>query len=367
MKIAFIGGRDIHTLGGIENYMYNLATELAKRGHEPIVYCESDRDAVERVNGFKVIHQKSVGGRYLCKILLSFRATWNALRKESGIEVYHYNAWPPSLASWIPRMLGKTSLLQGHGFEWRHSKYSPIQKRILKFMEWLTAKMNRNIILVSQEQTDYFREKYGRECVTVPTATHLPQSSDNKGVLEKYGLAGGGYFLFLGRLAKVKNPDYLISAFIKSGIRDKKLVIAGNNDAVPDYVQSLHMLAEGHENVVFTGAVYGEDKNVLLDNCFAFCIPSTSEGLSIALLEAMSFGRVCIASDILPNRECLGESGVFCKYEDADDLAEKMVRVNEDYASLEWQEEYNRRRVSGNFTWEAVTDKYVAFLQSRLG
>ena len=33
MKIAFIGGRDIHKLGGIENYMYNLATELVKLGH----------------------------------------------------------------------------------------------------------------------------------------------------------------------------------------------------------------------------------------------------------------------------------------------------------------------------------------------
>lgn len=39
MKIAFIGGRDIHKLGGIENYMYNLATELVKLGHEPVVYC----------------------------------------------------------------------------------------------------------------------------------------------------------------------------------------------------------------------------------------------------------------------------------------------------------------------------------------
>ena len=65
MKIAFIGGRDIHKLGGIENYMYNLATELVKLGHEPVVYCESDRNEKELVNGFCVIHQKSIGGRFL--------------------------------------------------------------------------------------------------------------------------------------------------------------------------------------------------------------------------------------------------------------------------------------------------------------
>ena len=66
MKIAFIGGRDIHLLGGIENYMYNLASNLAAMGHEPIVYCESDRNATEWINGFKVVHRKSVGGRLLC-------------------------------------------------------------------------------------------------------------------------------------------------------------------------------------------------------------------------------------------------------------------------------------------------------------
>ena len=57
MKIAFIGGRDIHKLGGIEAYTYNLCTELVKMGHEPIVFCESDRDEEEVVNGLKVFHK----------------------------------------------------------------------------------------------------------------------------------------------------------------------------------------------------------------------------------------------------------------------------------------------------------------------
>ena len=144
MKIAFIGGRDIHKLGGIENYMYNLATELVKLGHEPVVYCESDRNEKELVNGFCVIHQKSIGGRFLCKILLSYKATIGSIFSRQHFDVYHYNAWPPSLASWIPRLCGKIAILQGHGLEWKRTKYSPIQQRIMKFMEWVTAKMNNH-------------------------------------------------------------------------------------------------------------------------------------------------------------------------------------------------------------------------------
>lgn len=47
--------------------MYNLATELVKMGHEPIVYQESDHNGEEWVNGFKVVHQKSFRNAALTK------------------------------------------------------------------------------------------------------------------------------------------------------------------------------------------------------------------------------------------------------------------------------------------------------------
>ena len=90
----------------------------------------------------------------------------------------------------------------------------------------------------------------------------------------------------MGRLVQDKNPDYLIKAFIASGLRllDKKLVIAGSNDADQAYVDCLHKLAEGYSNILFTGSVYGDDKEKLLAECMAFCIPSTLEGLPLRYL-----------------------------------------------------------------------------------
>ncbi len=365
MKIAFIGGRDIHILGGIENYMFSLATHLAAMGHEPIVYCESDRNATEYVNGFKVIHHKSIGGRFLCKILLSLRSTIDALCNEKGVEYFHYNAWPPSLWSWIPRLCGRKALLQGHGLEWKRTKYSPMQRRIMHFMEWLTAKMHRNIIVVSDEQRDYFASAYHRHCTTIPTAINLPAPDErDSDILARYGLTRGGYFLFLGRLVQDKNPDYLIRAYKASGITSKRLVIAGNNDQLPDYVASLHALGDDCDRVVFTGAVYGADKNTLLRNCFAFCIPSTIEGLAITLLEAMSYARLCIASDIPANREGLGANGIWVKAEDEGDLAEKLRYTTEHYAELSPLEAKNYERVREHFTWDKISAQYIEYLKS---
>jgi len=364
MKIIFIGGRDIHQLGGIESYMYNLATCLKNKGHEPVVFCESAKNIVEYVNGFKVVHNKSIGGRYLCKILLGHKATLYALFKERDAKMYHYNGWGPAMAAWLAAVCGKTIVYQSHGLEWQRTKYTSRQQKIMKFMEWLTVKLMKNITAVSQEQTDFFLTEYGKKCMTIPTAVNLPAEYYEGDVLEKYKLEDEGYYLYLGRLVQDKNPDYLIKAFNKSGIKGKKLVIAGSNDADLKYVEYLHQLGADNPNVIFTGAVYGNDKEKLLSACFAFCLPSTLEGLPITLLEAMSHKRICLASDIPANKEALGDSGVWVKYEDVDDLCDKLLFILKNHKYLENQKEVNYRRVVDNFTWDRVSVLYIQYMKS---
>ena len=58
------------------------------------------------------------------------------------------------------------------------------------------------------------------------------------------------------------------------------------------------MLAKDDPNIIFTGAIFGADKDTILRNAWVFCLPSSMEGLPISLLEGMSYGKVCIASDI---------------------------------------------------------------------
>ena len=59
MKIVFIGCRDITKIGGIENYMYNLTTHLDQKGFSCVVYCESDKQKHEFINGVEVYYWKS--------------------------------------------------------------------------------------------------------------------------------------------------------------------------------------------------------------------------------------------------------------------------------------------------------------------
>lgn len=365
MKIAFVGGRDIHKLGGIENYMFNLATKLVELGHEPIVYCESDKDKIEWVNGFKVIHWKSPQNVYLCKVWLGLKSTLHAMFKEKNVKVIHYNGWAPSLFHFVA--LNKKTILMGHGLEWKRTKYSKKQQRIMKSMEHITAVLNKNLLMCSEEQTKYFAEHYRRKCITMPTAVNMPSETPNvSDILKKFCLTEGEYFLYLGRLVQDKNPDYLIKAFNEADIQNMKLVIAGANDAMPAYVNSLQELAKGNDRIVFTGAVYGNDKEALLHSCGVFCIPSTIEGLAITLLEAMSYGKPVIASDIEANKEGLGENGYWVKAEDVVTLKQQLTYCSDNLKEVAKSGIINKTRIEKEYTWDFVSQKYSRYINNLL-
>lgn len=368
MKIVFIGGRDIHLIGGIESYMYNLTLNLARLGHYPIVYCESTRNVSLFENGVKIICRKSPRNNLVCKPLMGFIFTIKALVTERNISVIHYNAWPPSLSCWIPRLFGIKSLMQGHGLEWQRTKYSECQRKIMKFMECVTAFMNQHLIMCSKAQSNYFKENYNKNAPTIPTAINIPeQDADDEivaQVLNEYGLINGQYFLFMGRLVQEKNPDYLIRAFEALDNNSYKLVIAGDNETNQSYVKNLHELAR-HSSIVFTGAVYGKIKDILLRNAYAYCLPSSMEGLSISLLEAMSYKLPVIASDIEANHEVLPkDNAVWVKPEDIQSLL-SALRFCIDHRDLIYRySEENYRIVLENYTWETVTQKYLEYLKS---
>lgn len=365
MRIAFIGGRSFNSPDGIATYMYNLATELVKSGYDPIVYCESNENKIETLNGFKVVHWKSYKSAALTKILLGIKSTFHALFKEKGVFVFHYNTWAPALvASYIPPLFGRKVLIQNHGLEWKRTKYSDRQKKLMKVMEKFAAKTHKHWTLVSQEQTDFFLSEYHRKGVTIPCAVRIPGNIQNSDILNQYGLKGKDYFLYMGRLVQEKNPLYLIKGYIQSGITDKKLVICGSNPHVTEYEEKLYEITKNNNNIIFTGAVFGADKDVIYRNCFAFCIPSTLEGLPMSLLEAMSYKKIVLASDIPSCHEALGKSGVWVPYEDAIAIATALKHINNDYDELKWQEMANYQRVLKHFSWQNTTRLYIDFITS---
>ena len=85
-------------------------------------------------------------------------------------------------------------------------------------------------------------------------------------------------------------------------MRNCKLVLAGDTDFEDEYSRGLQEMARKN-GVVLTGFIKGRELHSLLTHCCCYCLPSSHEGLPIALLEAMSYKVPVVVSDIPANLE----------------------------------------------------------------
>ena len=153
------------------------------------------------------------------------------------------------------------------------------------------------IIVLSENVQNYFRDTYGRETVFIPNGVSSPEKVPAQQITETFGLKKDEYILFLGRLVPEKGVHYLIEAFMQTDT-DKKLVIAGGSSDTDDYVENLKQKAATDSRILFTGFVQGRILEELYSNAYVYVLPSDLEGMPLSLLEAMSYGNCCVVSDI---------------------------------------------------------------------
>jgi glycosyltransferase involved in cell wall biosynthesis len=143
------------------------------------------------------------------------------------------------------------------------------------------------------------------------------------------------------------------------GETDKKLVIVGDGAFTDDYAAELKALAKGNDNIIFTGNQSGEVLAQLYANAYLFVQPSESEGLSLALLEAMARRVPVLVSNIDANLEAIGEAGFKFANKDVADLTEKLRFLLIEEELVKTRGEAGRLRIEKNFNWETIAKEVV--------
>jgi glycosyltransferase involved in cell wall biosynthesis len=220
------------------------------------------------------------------------------------------------------------------------------------------------IIVLSENVREYFREKYGRECRHIPNGVTAPERAEPDVIRDKYGLDRDSYLLYLGRLVPEKGIGYLIEAY-QALDTDRKLVIAGGSSDTDEYARELYRMAEGDPRIIFTGYVEGRELRELYSNAYVYVLPSDLEGMPLSLLEAMSYGNCVITSDIRECTEVTGELGISFRAGDALDLRDKLTML---CGSQETVTEYKTRSaeyVLSRYSWDDVTQKTLALYRGQ--
>lgn len=112
-------------------------------------------------------------------------------------------------------------------------------------------------------------------------------------------------FVYQGRIAPEKNVEALLKAWRLANMGDRsKLLMVGDGPLK----SSLELLYNNEQGVIWLGFVGDEAQRIeILRSADVFILPSLVEGLSLSLLEAMSCGLACIATDAGADGEVLNE------------------------------------------------------------
>lgn len=313
--------------GGIEIVVEELSSRMATLGNEITIYNRKRKNA-EKLTEYKGCTLKEVftiDKKIFDAIVYSYFATSQV--KKGDYDVIHIHAEGPCAFMGKLKKCKAKKVVTIHGLDWQRGKWSGLGSKFLMWCEKQAVKYADEIIVLSKNNVEYFEKTYGRKTVFIPNGVNKPEIKSANQIKEKWGLEKDNYVLFLARLVPEKGAHYLIDAWKKltpDQKQGKKLVIAGGNSHADAYYDELMETCNGVEDIITTGFIQGEILEEIYSNAYLYVLPSDIEGMPMSLLEALSYGNVCLTSDIPENTEVLQTDGYTFKKSDVQDLADKL-------------------------------------------
>ncbi|OHA96988.1 MAG: hypothetical protein A3J09_02915 [Candidatus Zambryskibacteria bacterium RIFCSPLOWO2_02_FULL_51_21] len=359
MKIIY--GITKSNFGGAQRYVFDLATEAKKAGHDVAVLCGGEGSLVrkleeEKVRVITMPHLKR--DISIIDEFKSFYFIFQTLRKERPA-VFHTNSSKMGgLGNLAARLAGvKKIIFTSHGWEFNAPRPWWQKILIMKFV-WLTIALSHKTICVSKktrEQISWFPFIQGKLAVVhngIAPFFLLPKEAARRalGIHDNEILLAGT----LSELHPVKGLDILLDAWGKFTKKNEATLVmlgdGGIRESLEDYAGELDIA----DRVIFKG--YLDNAKQYLNAFDIFCLPSRSEALPYTLLEAGIASRPVIASNVggIPEIIENGISGALVPPEDSETLFSTLVLFAEDKILRERLGSALRQTVEESFSIEKM-------------
>ena len=353
--------------GGVEKYVVDLANRLDCQKFSVVIFTFREGELAASVGkDVKIINlgKKRKGNDFL----LPFRLG-RSLRKEN-IDVVHSNNWSTFLETVMARRMAAVPLHihAQHGVEmndseafsnWKRNKRNRIRQICSFFTDRLVAVSKATSTFMCQEwrvsehnvqliyngvDLDLFNIKSSQRNFL----RNLINIKENDCVIGS-----------VGRLMQVKNYPCLVKSFAKCQKKQPrlKLLLVGDGPE-KENVQVLTKELNVENNVILLGR--RSDVQELLTVMDIFVLPSFSEGVSLALLEAMACGLPVIATDVGGNPEVVEHNncGYLVKSDNPEDMANAINKLISQPEKTRGFANTARKRVETMFSMKTMVTSY---------
>lgn len=254
-------------------------------------------------------------------------------------------------------------LYTAHGFHFYHG--SPFINWIMYYpVERLLAHYTDVLITINKE--DYRNAKQFRfrkngslvhiNGIGIDTKENINKYVDKTKKRKELGIKQDTFLITsVGEITKRKNHKVVLQALAKLKNKNIKYILCGTG-SLEEELKYLVQKLQIQDRVIFAG--YRKDVNEILKISDCFVFPSLQEGLSVALLEAMTEGLPVICSKIRGNTDLIKDSkgGYLIEPSDSDSYANAIKLLYENDIKRKAFGEYNQRVVN-NFDINIVSKK----------
>ncbi|MBV9490944.1 MAG: glycosyltransferase family 4 protein [Verrucomicrobia bacterium] len=235
-------------------------------------------------------------------------------------------------------------------FRWLNPAIKPVWKRAAA------------ITAVSEFVADLAAKAYARRPDLIPNGIDLrdqPPPPTRAGSPPR--------LLFVGRLNPQKNLPFLFRVLAELKDLPWTLDVVGNGEDGPNlkrFVEAQRLWSK----VRFHGWLQRAEVDALLTASDVLMIPSTVEGLPLALLEGLKFGLAIVASDLPPLRDLVepGRNGFLVDTGRAEAWTARLREVLAD-ASMLLEMRRHSWRLAKRFDLETITDEYERVYRRVIG
>ena len=296
MRIGLLTSSASRLGGGVFEAVSTHAAMLRAEGYDPVVIALEDEHSAadrNRFDGCEVIHCPVMGPG-----IVGYSPSLVRRMVAADLDVVHlHGIWMyPSRAvgGWASRT-GRPYIISPHGMldPWivgRGRAKKSIARLAYERKSWQGARLFH--ALTEKEASDIAAQTGRTDILVIPNAvpaSHHAESPED-----------APFALYIGRIHPKKNLGALLEGWRRAvpvlGPAGARLVIAGwgEEEHVADLQRRLS--ERSGDEVSFIGAVYGERKQALLSTARFLVLPSHSEGLPVAILEAWASGTPTLMS-----------------------------------------------------------------------